>query len=86
MVEMAMAPISELEFWKDGFWSPLSFGMFIFKDDPNDIAKVVYKAITSKRPKRIYHVNVSLRFKALSVLPRKVKEFALNMLLDNHRK
>lgn len=42
--------------------------------DPNDVAKAVFRAISEKKPKRIYSVNESRLFKFLSIIPRRVKE------------
>ena len=42
--------------------------------DPRDVAKAVLKAISTKKPKRIYSVNESSLYKFLSKVPRQVKE------------
>ena len=52
------------------------------KNDPLDVARVIHKALTDKRPKRYYHVNVSLRFKVLKLLPRALKEWIIRGLLN----
>jgi len=42
--------------------------------DPRDVAKAVLKAISEKKPKRIYSVNESPLYKFLSIIPRRIKE------------
>jgi len=42
--------------------------------DPTDVAKVVYKAINDRNPKRIYSVNESTLYKFIAILPRGIKE------------
>ena len=42
--------------------------------DPKDVAKAVLKAISEKKPKRIYSVNESILYKFLSIIPRNFKE------------
>jgi len=42
--------------------------------DPGDVAKAVLKAISAKKPKRIYSVNESSLYKFLTIIPRRVKE------------
>jgi len=51
--------------------------------DPQEIAEVAYRAVTSIRPRRIYHVNVSSRFKILEHLPRRLKEFLVHRMLTS---
>lgn len=42
--------------------------------DPRDVAKAVFRAISEKKPKRIYSVNESSLYKFLSIIPRRIKE------------
>jgi NAD(P)-dependent dehydrogenase (short-subunit alcohol dehydrogenase family) len=42
--------------------------------DPRDVAQIVLKAITDDSPKRMYSVNESYLYRALSLIPRKLKE------------
>ena len=42
--------------------------------DPIHVAKAVYRASVDPNPKRIYDVNVSLRFRVLSLLPEGLKQ------------
>ena len=49
--------------------------------DPRDVAKAVLKAISAKKPKKIYSVNESSLFKFLSMIPGRIKEaLVLNAL------
>lgn len=41
---------------------------------PEEVAKVIVKAVEAKRPRKIYHVNVSFLFRALSLLPPGIRE------------
>jgi len=43
-------------------------------NDPLDVAKIVFKAITDDPPRRIYSVNESFLYRFLSKLPRSIKE------------
>lgn len=49
--------------------------------DPSEVAKMVVKALTSQRPRRIYHVHVSSRFYIMSWLPRKIREAIFRFVL-----
>ena len=49
--------------------------------DPKDIAKIVYLSVTVPSPRRVYHVNVSHRFKILAWLPRVLKEYIVHRIL-----
>ena len=49
--------------------------------DPMDIAEIVYMSLTVHNPRRIYHVNVSNRFKILAWLPRRLKEYFVQRML-----
>ena len=49
--------------------------------DPSAVGKVVVSALSTARPRHIYHVNVSGRFYAMSVMPRRIKEFILKRVL-----
>ena len=52
------------------------------KAKPTEIfAKVFVKAATTKKPKRVYKVNNSLKMKMLSSLPSSVQDFAFNKYL-----
>lgn len=51
--------------------------------EPEDVAKVVLKALTTGRPNKIYNVNVSYLFKILGLLPSGLRE---TMLLRTLRK
>ena len=42
--------------------------------NPNDVARVVYKAIQDKRPRRIYRISESNIYRFLAVVPRSLKE------------
>ena len=42
--------------------------------DPDDIARVIYKALTISNPKKVYYVNVSLLFRLLSLIPYGMRE------------
>lgn len=44
------------------------------QNDPADLAMVFYKALTVKKPKKVYYVNVSLLFRLLSLLPEGMRE------------
>jgi short-subunit dehydrogenase len=42
--------------------------------DPVEFARVVYKALNDRKPRRIYSINESYLYTFLSLLPRKLKE------------
>lgn len=44
------------------------------KNDPKDVASKVVQAMTDPRPPQKYHVNVSLLFRFLSIIPTKMRE------------
>jgi NAD(P)-dependent dehydrogenase (short-subunit alcohol dehydrogenase family) len=44
------------------------------KKDPKDVAAKVVWAMTDPRPAQKYHVNVSLLFRFLAIIPRKLRE------------
>lgn len=45
------------------------------KNDPIDVAKVIYKALTDSNPRNIYNVNVSFLYKLLSLMPPNLREY-----------
>jgi len=45
------------------------------KNDPEDVAKVVFRALTDSSPRRIYNVNVSMLYKILSFMPSNLREY-----------
>jgi len=47
------------------------------QSDPADLAAVFFKALTLKRPKKTYYVNVSLLFNFLSLLPSGLREYLM---------
>lgn len=44
------------------------------QNDPADLAIVILKALTAKKPKRSYHVNMSPLFRFLSIVPTRIRE------------
>lgn len=44
------------------------------KNDPEDVARKVYKALVDKNPKRIYRVNESNIYRFLTMIPGSLKE------------
>ena len=46
-------------------------------NDPSDVAKVIYKALTARNPKNIYNVNISALFKFLTLLPGGFREWMM---------
>lgn len=49
--------------------------------DPKELAKVFYKALTSKRPRMTYYKNAGLGLKMYSALPRRAQAFAIRQIL-----
>lgn len=52
------------------------------KNDPLDVAKTVYRALSAKKPKKIYSVNESALFKFLPLLPEWLKEYVIIKTLE----
>jgi NAD(P)-dependent dehydrogenase (short-subunit alcohol dehydrogenase family) len=51
------------------------------KRDPIEVARVLVHALTVKKPQKVYHVNVSLLFKMLSVIPVQIREMIIGTRL-----
>jgi len=49
--------------------------------DPVEVGKAVLKALKAHNPSRVYHVNVSLRFRAMRFMPRWLKSWILRLVL-----
>lgn len=47
------------------------------QSNPAELSTVFYNALTVKRPKKTYYVNVSLLFKFLSLLPSGLREYIM---------
>jgi short-subunit dehydrogenase len=53
------------------------------KNDPKDVADKVVRAMTRRRPSQKYRANVSLLFRFLSMIPRKLRERLIIKKLKN---
>jgi 3-oxoacyl-[acyl-carrier protein] reductase len=53
------------------------------KNDPKDVADKVVRAMTHRRPSQKYRANVSLLFRFLSMIPRKLRERLIIKKLKN---
>ena len=50
--------------------------------DPKDIARAVLKSLEASRPAPVKHVNVSMRFRIMSLLPARTREAIVTTLLQ----
>ena len=49
--------------------------------DPGEVGRTVLKALTSSHPRKVYHVNVSLRFRAMRRMPASVLSWVVRQIL-----
>jgi len=56
------------------------------KNEPQDLAKVIVEALTVRKPKKVYNVNVDMLFQLLSWLPAGLRERLLVRYLKKQRK
>ena len=47
------------------------------KNDPLVVAQVIQRALKEKNPSHLYHVNVSVLFRVLSMLPQSIREMLM---------